>query len=271
MKKIFSLIFCMMLLLSFTACDTRESETISSSDDVVGEVIEPTQQNPAEDKIPTQDNDPPEADVNRALCAEDVFCNDGDSSFARLSVASVLKDDYYVESYIIENGSIRTYLILECVVEEDYYSVLKSGTKVYYPIELSCIFINYEYIQDPETGKIEDVIEDRTSKTYYEREEVLNWLKEYDSFLVYFGTEQKYFKKRQGENIEEDTFENVCVSFYSSIGVIPVKEGRVSLAHRSDEKLGYRDIVGFDRYLSDQMPLEDAAKNIRKLAEITKK
>lgn len=266
MKKILCILMSMLFLLSFTACNSQENEVLNPNE---GEVNNPSG---AEGTNPNEDEEyHPSGGGVRAPTIYEIYPNDGSSSFARLKLSSILDEEYYYEARNYEGSLMVYYLVIECVIEEDYYGVRESGTTVYLPIVLSSISIHYFYEQDPEDPKLEICHEEEPKiTTQYEKTEVIEWLMGYDYFLAHFYSRERRYQKRDGTQKEYFTFDNMtdpCLLEYQ--WMIPIKDNKVDLDHRYKDS-GYSWHGDFTKYLTDGMPLDAASENLRKLAEKAK-
>lgn len=209
-----------------------------------------------------------EVDIDRAPSIYELYSNTGYYSFAKLKVSSIYEDEYYYDGYTESGGLIRYYLVMECVIEEDFYGVQESGTTIYMPIILSSTSITYYY---DDVSKPTDRYEESTSEAYYEKSELAEWFNEYDFILAYFRTqESQQLKRKDDPDKEKITFYNItnhCMPKFDSI--IPVKDNKVDLENRYYEKdsgYTYEIYTDYTDYITDGMSLDVVSENIRRLA-----
>ena len=201
-----------------------------------------------------------------------LYSNTGYDSFAKLKISSIYDDEYYDEGYTNSGGFIVYSLVIECVIEEDFYGVRESGTTIYMPIVLHSTSITYHYDDEP---KSDTYYEESKSTTYYEKSELVEWLKEYDYLLSFFRTQgSRQLKRKDDPAKEKFTFYNMtgnCKPEYDFI--IPVKDNKINLENRYYKKeSGYTyDRHGdYTKFLTDGMSLDTASENLRKLAKEAK-
>ena len=264
MKKILCILFSMLLILSFSACDSKandvldpnESEENNSNEDGASNSNEEERESPKE-----EEEDHPEGEGDRVLSFEERYNLTGGFSFANLKVSSILDDEYQE----IEGRVTCNCLMVECIIEEDFYGVREKGTRIYVPILLSATTIFYEYDEDPKSSNYNERSE---STTYYEKSEAIEWLNEYDSFLVHFRTHDDQLRKKVDTTEEYFPFVNManfCRLSWNlgSEWLVPVKDNKIIIEGQSDF-WGYGDHA---EYLSDGMSLDTASENLRNVAE----
>lgn len=203
----------------------------------------------------------------------ELYPNTGYHSFAKLKISSIYDDEYSEGGYTNSGGYIVYSLVIECVIEEDFYGVREHGMTIYMPLVLSSTSITYHY--DEEDPKSDTYYEESKSETYYEKSELIEWLTEYDYLLAYFKTwESKQLNRKDDPAKEKITFYNMtdnCTTKYDSI--IPVKDNKIDLENRYYNKAsGYTyDLHGdYTKFLTDGMSLDTASENLRKLAKEAK-
>ena len=198
----------------------------------------------------------------------ELYPNTGNFSFAKIKISSVYDDEYYDEGYTESGGLINYYLVMECVIEEDFYGVQESGTTIYIPVILSSSIITYHNGGD---FKYADRYEESTHYAYYEKSELTEWLTGYDCILAYFRTHESVKLKVKDDPAEEIvTFYNMtdnCMPKYASI--IPIKNNKVDLENRYYNKASgytYEMHEDYINFITDGMSLDTVSENIRRLA-----
>lgn len=197
----------------------------------------------------------------------ELYSNTGSYSFAKLKISSI--DEYYDEVYTFKGGYKDDLLVMECVIEEDFYGAKKSGTKIYVPIILSSTTFIYNH--DVGSNAI-DYYEESNAKTFYEKSEMIEWLTGYDYILAYVRTQESKQLIRKGDLTNEKlTFCDIahnCMAKYDSI--IPIKDNKIDLENRYyDKESGYTyDSHGdYTEYLTDGMSMNTVSENLRRLAK----
>lgn len=180
---------------------------------------------------------------NQAVSIYQLYGNSGYHSFAKLTASSIGDDIYcYADS------PQSRYIIVECVIEEDFYKVRESGSAISIPISLKSL-----------------------SDEYYEAAEVKQWFMEYEYLLVYFGegNGRELRNVDTGEIYSCEKISSVCSLRY--VDILPIKDNKVDLENRYYEKeLGYayKYHKDYTEYISDGMSLDAVSENIRKLAKL---
>ena len=155
-------------------------------------------------------------DTNRAPSVYELYSNTGNFSFAKLKISSIYENEYYDEAYTQSGGLITNYLVVECIIEEDFYGVQESGKTIYMPIIISSTTITYQY---DDAVKPTDRYEKSISNTYYDKSEITEWLTGYDCILAYFRTHESIQLKRKDDPAKEIvTFYNItdnCMQKYN--------------------------------------------------------
>lgn len=261
MKKFLCILFSMLLILSFSACDSKANDVLdpneyeenNSNEDGASNSNEEERESPKE-----EEEDHPEGEEgDRVLSFEERYTLTGGASFANLKVSSILDDEYQD----IEGRVTCNCLMVECIIEEDFYGAREKGTRIYVPILLSATTIFYEYDEDPKSSNYNERSE---STTYYEKSEAIEWLNEYDSFLVHFRTHDDQLRKKGDTTEEYFPFVNMTnFCFLSWEWIIPVSDNKIIIQGQSD-LWGFGDHA---EYLSDGMSLDTASENLRNLAE----
>lgn len=260
MKKILCILFSMLLILSFSACDSKANDVLNPNESEENNSNEDgaSNSNEEEREIPKEEEeDHLDGEGERVLSFEERYDLTGEASFAKLKVSSILDDEYQE----IEGRVTCNCLMVECIIEEDFYGVREKGTRIYVPILLSATTIFYEYDEDP---KSKNIYERSESTTYYEKSEAIEWLNEYDSFLAHFRTSDDQLRKKDDTTEEYFPFVNMTnFCFLSWEWIIPVSDNKIIIQGQSD-LWKYGD---YTEYLNDGMPLDTASENLRNAAE----
>ena len=218
MKKILLLLFLVVLAMQCIACSSTENADNGNQTD----------------------------GGNQAVSIYELYANTGSMSFAMLTITSV-RDDVYVNKEIPEHH----YLILECIVEEDFYGIMESEKTISLPIILNLI-----------------------STTYYDAEEVKEWVLDYDCILAYYYKTDDIFGVKKIDTDEVCDFSNLCSPCkLNYINILPVKNNKIDLEnqyYRKEAGYTYDRHKDYLEYIKDGMTLENVSKNIRNLANEAK-
>lgn len=184
---------------------------------------------------------------NEPVSIEQLYCNQTGQSFAKLTVSAIDDNIYYESDF--DNSH---FLIIECIVNEDFYGKLESETTIFLPISLN-----------------------RNSDTYYDEKTVKEWFKENDCIIAYFkAADDRYTLK----NIFTDEELNLEERFYAcnlrQLDIIPIMNNYVdfnSLYSLVDmDSFGYYHYlyIRYTIYIDSGMTLEEVSDNIRILSNI---
>ncbi|MCH5351480.1 MAG: hypothetical protein J1F39_05895 [Clostridiales bacterium] len=192
----------------------------------------------------------PEQDPGyRAMTIYELYAGSENYSFAKITVTSV-KDTVYSDLFYDD----KRYLILEGVVEEDYYCKLERGVTVNIPILLN-----------------------KTGDTYFDVNTIVELLMQSETLFVYFrdSNDNELQLYPQNQKVQFDSLTSRIVLAFSNM--ILCTNGKTDLKKMSDF-LDSQDVsyVPFNlygdyvSYIDDMMDIDTVSNNLKTLYEIIK-
>lgn len=164
-------------------------------------------------------------------------------SLAKVQIQEIEEDLYYNSEL-----QVRKYLLMKCVIEEDFYENLNKNDTIYVPVLL---------------------------KSYLDKSSIEQWLFSQDSLILYFSLAEyslNFRIRNEKTNVEYDytSLENLtdsCSIDYSYI--IPIQNNKVdftTMSNMSQTNYFYKLHKDYTNYVEDGMALEVLVKNLRGLA-----
>lgn len=263
MKKLLSILcatLAALTLFSFAACNTdinnSESDVNKTPPDIWGE------------------GDP----ISHYTFADCYHLGDERYSFANLTVNSVMSDLFYSQSATQEAGlgwshlTVTTshYVVLECIVEEDFYERIDEGTIVYLPIMLD--FTTYDFHQDDEPVK--DEVPDETYQEFvFEESSIREFFCEGQRFIACFR-EEGAPRLKLSQTDEQYDFSHLTIDILLD-DLIPISESKVNFSglYQFLSNQGYRYSDYSERcedytdYITNGMTIEEVSENLRAFAD----
>ena len=177
------------------------------------------------------------------------------NSFANLKLLEI------DESYYVKEGTDRKYIYVKFEVIEDFYQELLEKEQV------SILF-------DVNLGLTP------SSKKYFEKAELDNWLLSQDSFCINFkafdGFRNNYINETTGKYLHTDTLVTTCD--LSHLDTIAINNGKVDLDtidQLSGNELGgyhlVKSFIDYTKYIQQGMEAETLFENLRQLYIDSKK
>ena len=215
MKRVFLLgAILIMSLFSFVGCGSNENSDSGNKD---GDSI--------------------------ALNIYELYSNSDDASFAKISVKSIDENIYCA----LTNKSSH-YIMLECLIEEDFYGKLESGTIIYLPVALN-----------------------KPADSYYDYSIIKEWFESNEYILSYFCAADERFELK---DLNTDKKYEWTDRFYAcgldSLSIIPIRNNKVDLSalYSLTDGVGHSHDLHSEyvNYIDNGMTLEDVSENLKKLA-----
>ncbi len=190
---------------------------------------------------PREDN--PVDATTMALTIYQLYAKGEYFSLAKVQIQEIEEDLYYNSEL-----QARKYLLMKCVIEEDFYNNLNKNDTIYVPVLL---------------------------KSYLDKSAIEQWLLSQDSLILYFSLAEyslSFRIKNEKTNVEYDytSLENLtdsCSIDYSYM--IPIQNNKVditTMSNISQTKYSYKLHKDYTRFIEDGMALEVLVKNLRGLA-----
>lgn len=240
MKNIAKFINCLVCFFialvfafSLSACNNENSNNSTES---------------GSNKTPN-DNEQEEIDIPcRNPTVEELY-NPKHTSFAKMKIIEICEDIYC--SWIDKS---ELYIVIECLVEEDFYGKLSAGTTVFIPVSLN-------------KGK----------NAYLDETATRNLFSEGDTIFAYF------WEANESELISCQSNEEFSFSYLaSSCGLFPfdiilISDNKVDLNrlctfldNQEVSYLSYKSFYGFTDYIDNGMTADELSENLKYLANKVK-
>lgn len=171
------------------------------------------------------------------------------NSFANLKLLEI------DESYYVKEGTDYKYIYVKFEVIEDFYKVLPEKEKI-------SILFSVKLGLTP------------SSKRYFEKSELDNWLLSQDSFCINFkaidGFRNNYINETTGKYLHTDTLVTTCD--LSHLDTIAINNGKVDI-DTMDQLSGYefggyhlvKSFIDYTKYIQQGMEAETLFENLRQL------
>ena len=172
------------------------------------------------------------------------------SSFSKLKVINVC-DGIYADA-VHDNSK---YVLVECIVLEDYYGSIEKGVTVTIPILLNTATVNQE-------------------KIYYNESDIKEFVSNYEYIFAYLSsglyTHKDMLSVNENEIVTVDSLSTECS--LSLFNLIPIKNNEVDLngliSFLDDNSVSYlsvKQVFGFTEIIGDKTKEEELIENITQM------
>lgn len=172
------------------------------------------------------------------------------SSFSKLKLIKVC-DGIYADA-LHDNSK---YVLVECIVQEDYYGSIEKGVTVTIPILLNTATVNQE-------------------KIYYNESDIKEFVSNYEYIFAYLGsglyTHKNMLSVNENEIVTVDSLSTECS--LSMFNLIPIKNNEVDLngliTFLDDNNVSYlsvKEVFGFTKIIGDKTKEEELIENITQM------